>query len=39
MESVNKIREILNIKPEAVGVKYTDEIPSVQLDSGKNAPG
>ncbi len=32
MESVEKVRKALGIEREAVGVKYTDESPSVKLD-------
>lgn len=32
MESAEKIRSALGIKKQAVGVKYTDESPSVKLD-------
>lgn len=37
MESIKKIKEALGIKLEAVGVKYTDESPSVQPDEHRYA--
>lgn len=37
MESVNKIRNVLGIKQEAVGVKYTDASPSIQPDEARYA--
>ncbi len=37
MESVEKIRKVLGIEREAVGVKYTDESPSATLAKGQYA--
>ena len=35
LESVKKIRETLGIEREAVGVKYTDELPKAELAEGQ----
>jgi uncharacterized protein (DUF169 family) len=37
MESVEKIRDVLGIKSEAVGVKYTDESPRAKVAEGQYA--
>ena len=37
MEAVNKIRNVLGIEKEAVGVKYTDEIPTSKAAEGQFA--
>lgn len=36
MESVEKIRKVLGIRKEAVGVKYTDETPAANLAAGQH---
>jgi len=35
MESIEKITKALNIKLEAVGVKFTDETPTAQVDTSR----